>query len=429
MGRYSIGLDLGTSSVKAVLFSENGGIASSASCAFEYRNSKLPCGSEYLGIDLERFYSTVCKVIKELSKKIPENAEFLGLAMASASGNAVLCDENGNPLIDGYSWLNGSFEKEIESVFGEDFGKDVIEDSGWGLAPSFPLGQLSHVKCHAPKLLESAKTVCMTTEYVLHRLTGVWGCDVSTATPSYLLDQKKRAWNDKYLKKLGIREENLPPLFESGAFLGKINESASRDTGLPVGSNVYLASFDHPTAARACGISEEGDLLISCGTSWVCFFPMNEREKIIENGFLCDPFLSPRGPWGAMASLARASEKIKEVVEKYISDGEDKFKALDECVRAAKGDTGGIFFNPCEEIPDLLPYSKEHIARALMVGIAKALKESLKNAVKIKRISMCGGPSASKMWQKVLAEVFEAPLTVTYGAYSGAVGAAMYALR
>jgi len=428
MERYSIGIDLGTSSVKAVLFSENGTLVATEAREFKYKKSYLPRGEEYLGIEIEKFYSTICAVIRDLVEKIPNEVKLSGIAMASASGNIVLCDESGNALIDGYSWLNKSFSEEIKSVFGKDFGKDVIEDAGWGLAPSFPLGQLSHLKCHANELLCRADRITMTTEYVLHRLTGIWGTDVSTATPSYLLDQKKRTWNEEYLKKLGIPEAKLVPILESGALLGKINALAARDTGLPIGTKVYLASFDHPTAARANGICEEGDLLISCGTSWVCFFPINDREKIIKNGFLCDPFLSPNGPWGAMTSLARASERIKEIVEKYISKGINKFDVLDECVKHSTRPQG-LSFNPLEEVPDLSAYSREEIARALMEGIASALKASMKGAVKIKRISMCGGPSNSKMWQKVLSEIFEAPLEVSYGAYSGAVGAAMYSLK
>jgi len=429
MERYSIGLDLGTSSVKAVLFSQTGGITARSTADFEYKQSYLPDGSEYLGIDPEKFYEAVCGVLRQLAKKLPEDAEFCGLAMASASGNAIICDENGDALIDGYSWLNRAFTEEIETVFGKGFGADVRESAGWGLAPSFPLGQLSHVRIHAPELLDCSKTVCMITEYLLHRLTGKWGIDVSTATPFYFLDQKKRAWNKDYLAALGIDEAKLPPLAESGELLGTINEKASTDTGLPVGSKVYLGSFDHPTAARACSTRKQGDLLISCGTSWVCFFPINERETIIKNNLSSDPFLSPDGPWGTIASLARASEKIKAVVEKYIASGEDKFAILDECVARSNGDTGGLAFNPMEELPDLSGYSKEQIARALMEGIAHALKNSIGDIVKIERVSMCGGPSTSKMWQQVLSEVFEAPLTVTYGPHSGAVGAAMYALK
>ena len=429
MDRYSIGLDLGTSSVKAVLFSPEQGIVAKSTGAFEYKPAYLPDGAEYLGIDPDIFYATVCGAIKELSAKIPDGAEFCGLAMASASGNAILCDWTGRALIHGYSWLNKPFSEEVKKVFGNDFSVGVREKAGWGLSCSFPLGQLSHLKLHAPHLFDKSNKICMMTEYVLNRLTGQWGIDVSTATPFFFLDQKRRSWNEEYLSGLGIDSNQLPTLMESGSKLGGLTDKGAEDTGLPRGSAVYLGSFDHPTAARACGVEKEGDLLISCGTSWVCFFPIEERARIIAGEFLCDPFLTPDGPWGAMSSLARASEKIKFVVEKYISCADDKFAVLDRLAESAPAGAEGLSFDPTGEIPDLSGYSRANIARALMEGIARALKARISGTVRVNRVSMCGGPSSSKMWRRVLSEIFGAEVTVTYGAHSGAVGAAMYALK
>ncbi|MBQ2876452.1 MAG: hypothetical protein IJE25_05545 [Clostridia bacterium] len=430
MERYAIGLDLGTSSAKAVLFSEKLGIIAKSTAPFSYRRAYLPSGAEYLGIDPEEFYRTVTGTIKELSAHLPAGADLSGIAMASASGNSLICDRQGNAKISAYSWLNKPFTEEIRAVFGEGFGSEVRESAGWGLSGSFPLGQLSHVRLNSPELLSEENVVCMTTEYLLKRLTGEWGIDVSTATPFFFLDQKKRCWNKEYLSALGLCEAQLPPLRESGDLLGSLTSRASADTGLPEGTKVFVGSFDHPTAARASGILKEGDLLVSCGTSWVCLFPMEDRESIVKNEFLCDPFLTPRGPWAAMCSLARASERIAEIVEKYIASGENKFAELEKYAELSNGKTDGLSFNPlAKELPDLSAYSKESIARALMEGIAGKLKERISGTVKIDRIAMCGGPSSSKMWRQVISEVFGAEVTVTYGAHSGAVGAAMYALK
>lgn len=428
MKRYAIGLDLGTSSAKGVLFSKEDGIVAKGTGMFLYKDSALPNGSEYHGIDMEAFYQTICGVIKSLAAKLPADGVICGLAMASASGNAVLCDGEGNALIDGYSWVNRSFQNEADQVLGPKEEMEIRNTTGWSPAYSFPLGQLPHLRVHAPELLDKAEKVCMATEYVLHRLTGKWGIDMSTATPFYLLDQKNRRWNSEFLGALGVEAKKLPELMECGDLLGEITQQASADTGLPVGTKVHVGSFDHPTAARACDIKREGELLISCGTSWVCFFPMNDREKIINGRYLCDPFLTPNGPWGAMCSLARVSESIQKVVDQYISDGDNKFALLDEYSARAERGAGGLSFNPTKEIPDLSGYSKENIARALMEGVASALKAALRGVVDIKKLSMCGGPSGSRMWQEVLSYTFDAPITVTYGAHSGAVGAAMYAL-
>ena len=429
MEKYAIGLDLGTSSVKAVLFSTKKGVVAKDSAKFTYAPAHLPDGSEYLGINMEKFYRTICSVLQNLGKKLPDGADFGGIAMASASGNGLLCDKDGNALIDAYSWLTPAMSAEIATVFGADFGPAVREAAGWGLAPSFPLGQFSHLRVHAPELLERADVVCMATEYVLHRLTGKWGIDVSTATPFYFLDQKKRAWNKDFLDTLDIPECKLPTLMESGDLLGEMTESGAADAGLPVGTRVFVGSFDHPTAARACNIEKEGDLLISCGTSWVCFFPKNDRAEIMAHNLSADPFLTPDGPWGTICSLARAGERIDELTARFFGDAENMFVAFDEAAAKAPRGAEGLSFNPMEQLPDLTGYSKESIARAIMEGVANALKKRMGDIVKVERITMCGGPSVSPVWPLVLADVFGVPVNVTYGAHSGAVGAAKYALK
>ncbi len=429
MEKYAIGLDLGTSSVKAVLFSTKKGVVAKDSAKFTYAPAHLPDGSEYLGINMEKFYRTICSVLQNLGKKLPDGADFGGIAMASASGNGLLCDKDGNALIDAYSWLTPAMSAEIATVFGADFGPAVREAAGWGLAPSFPLGQFSHLRVHAPELLERADVVCMATEYVLHRLTGKWGIDVSTATPFYFLDQKKRAWNKDFLDTLDIPECKLPTLMESGDLLGEMTESGAADAGLPVGTRVFVGSFDHPTAARACNIEKEGDLLISCGTSWVCFFPKNDRAEIMAHNLSADPFLTPDGPWGTICSLARAGERIDELTARFFGDAENMFVAFDEAAAKAPRGAEGLSFNPMEQLPDLTGYSKESIARAIMEGVANALKKRMGDIVKVERITMCGGPSVSPVWPLVLAAVFGVPVNVTYGAHSGAVGAAKYALK
>ncbi len=429
MEKYAIGLDLGTSSVKAVLFSTEKGVVAKDSDKFTYAPAHLPDGSEYLGINMEKFYRTICSVLQNLGKKLPDGADFGGIAMASASGNGMLCDKQGNALIDAYSWLTPAMSAEIATVFGADFGPAVREAAGWGLAPSFPLGQFSHLRVHAPELLDRADVVCMATEYVLHRLTGKWGIDVSTATPFYFLDQKKRAWNKDFLDTLGIPESKLPTLMESGDLLGEMTESGAADAGLPVGTRVFVGSFDHPTAARACNIEKEGDLLISCGTSWVCFFPKNDRAEIMAHNLSADPFLTPDGPWGTICSLARAGERIDELTARFFGDAENMFVAFDEAAAKAPRGAEGLSFNPMEQLPDLTGYSKESIARAIMEGVANALKKRMGDIVKVERITMCGGPSVSPVWPLVLADVFGVPVNVTYGAHSGAVGAAKYALK
>lgn len=429
--RYSIGLDLGTSSVKAVLF-DGKSVIKRASNSFEIKECKRSDGSKYLGFSMEDYSKSVFEVISTLSKCVGGNIS--GIAMASASGNTVLCDSLGNALIDAYSWTNPPCIEESEKVYGKIDSKQSAYISGWRYSGIFPLSHLAHIKVHEPELLNSCDKVCMSTEYLLFKMTAKWGMDKSTAVPFYLVEQQTGKYHKPYLKSLEISEEKLPKIYSSGDLLGKITQEFADKYGISSECNVYLGSFDHPSGAISNEVTVEGELLLSCGTSWVLFFPYHDRKTLIENGLLCDTFLSgTKGLWGAMSSVAQISKKIDYIIEKNISK-EDKIQKFNEHSKRAERGAGGLRINPIEDYDkDFSAYSKENIARALMEGSAYLLNERLEYlkglGIEFTCVKMAGGPSQSELWVDIVSYIINKPVKVIYGVDSGAVGAALRAFK
>ena len=426
---FSIGLDLGTSSVKAVLF-DGEKVVKTDSAPFTFKNSKLDDGAEYVGFHIDEYAETVFSVISRLAVEV--DGKISGIAMASASGNTVICDRNYNATIDAYSWTNSKFEAESEKIYGVIDRKEAAEISGWGYNCIFPLAHLAHVKVHSPKTLETCGKICMSTEYLLYKMTGKWGIDRSTAVPFFLLEQKTGKWHKPYLDALGITEDKLPEVYESGDLLGAVTEEFAYKYKIDKNCKVYFGSFDHPSGAIANGVVKEGELLLSCGTSWVLFFPCSDRNKLIENRILCDTFLSrEKGLWGAMSSVAQVSKKIDKIIENNISKT-DKIKLFNEYSEKAQKGAGGLKINPVTDCDkDFSGYSKENIARALMEGAANLLKDKLEFlktlGIEFNSIKMAGGPSQSKLWVDIIRYTLDKPVDVVYGVDSGAVGAAMRA--
>ncbi len=425
--KYSIGLDLGTSSVKAVLF-DGKKVIKRESAPFSFRQSKLIDGAEYVGFCVDEYAEIVFSVIARLASEI--NGEISGIAMASASGNTVICDKNNNAVIDAYSWTNPACLDESQKVYGEIDRKQAAYVSGWGYSGIFPLSHLAHVKTHSPQTLDECGKICMSTEYLLYKMTGKWGIDRSSAVPFFLLEQKTGKWHKPYLDALGISEEKLPKVYESGDLLGNVTKEFSYKYGIDGNCKVYLGSFDHPSGAIANNVVKEGQLLLSCGTSWVLFFPCSDREKLIENRLLCDTFLSKeKGLWGGMSSVAQVSKKIDYIIEKNIAK-ENKIQIFNEYAEKAQKGADGLCINPVTDYDkDFSGYSKENIARALMEGAANLLREELdflKNiGIEFNCVKMAGGPSQSKLWVDIIRYVINKPVDVVYGVDSGAVGAAL----
>ena len=436
---YTIGLDIGTSSVKGAAVGDDLRPAAVASKAVNYHPSRLTAGSpEYVGYDARTLYDTAAAVIRELSLAV--GGDVSGIAIASASGNTVLVGEDGAPMCDAFSWTSPHVPEEYGRFFGDIDASGVYRRCGWPISASFPPGHLALCAAHAPELIRSAAKVTMTTEYIIHRLCGEWATDRSTATPSYLCDQSSGEWLPDMYERVGIMRSQLPDAGDTGAEVGHITPAASEETGLPVSCAVKLGSFDHPSAARGTGIVRQGQLLLSCGTSWVVFVPVIDRETVLSERLLCDPFLTLKGgisdadhPWGAMFSLESVAVRINSIVEKYISSAPGRFGLLDEYCLASGGETHGLSIDvTAKDEPNLSAYPKPDIARALMTGVSGLLKARLDAladtaGLRFSSAAMAGGPSSSPVWRSVLSEILGFEVNATAGAHSGAVGAAIAA--
>ncbi|MFC5401264.1 xylulokinase [Cohnella soli] len=427
--QWLIGLDIGTSAIKGVLMSSEGTIAARERSGNDYQISE----NGRIQFDAEQLYRTAADVIRRLAASLPSGSTVEGVSIASASGNTLLVDHRGKPMMPAISWMDTRVRDEIQKVFGELDSRQEYERIGWPLLPQFPLAHLAWIKCHHPELLADSSFVCMTTDYILFRLTGRWGIDRSTATTFYLQDQQAATWHAPYLQQLGILEDKLPPIHLPGTRLGGLTAQAALDTGLAPGTPVVLGAFDHPCAARGAGILDEGQLLLSCGTSWVGFYPVNDRRKAIEQNMLVDPFLQPNGPWGAMRSLPAIAASIDKYIINYLSDGADRYTVFDNYASSAVPGADGLLLHPVLEEPaiDLSAYSKADIARALMEGTVFLLKkqvDDLKAAgIPASTVTMVGGPMESRAWPQIVADVLGVTVNIVNGSCAGAVGAAILA--
>lgn len=424
-----IGLDIGTSSVKGVLMSKEGKIQKTARGTFAY--TKLENGG--LEITADDFTAVCCSIIKELAEATEK--PVLGICASSASGNLLVLDKNNRPVTPIFNWQDQRVATEVKEILGEIDLDELYGRVGWPFdQKTFPLALLCYVRIHTPKKLSDCGMVCMSTEYLYYKLTGRWGISPSAGTPFYLLDQRTGKYIPELLDRLDICESQLPPVMPCGKILGGVTEEGAKITGLTVGTPIVLGSFDHPSAARGVGVSKEGEMLLSCGTSWVGFVPVTDRNKAIEAKLLVDPFLSADGGnWAAMFSLPSLSERIRLYVNRYIDTSENAYHILSDLAAKSVSGANGLCICPVEEPNDdkVAGCSTEDIARAIMEGTVRLLKKKLdelaERNMKAASAVMVGGPSVDPMWHKLIEEICGVKVRVLHGAHAGAVGAAMLA--
>lgn len=423
--RYLIGLDIGTSAVKGVLLSEDGRVINTVNGQFTYTEN----GSARL-MDPEDFVLTCFGVIRNLALSMESGGIVEAVCSCCASGNVLLLDESMKPKTPIIGWQTTVPMSDIEALHSKEEIDAVYRTVGWPVLDSFPFATLSSMRVHRPELLDAAHMVVMSAEYLNYRLTGKWGISHSMGTPSYLMDQERGVYNKALLEKLGIAEDKLPPIFDKGTVLGTVLPDIADKAGISCDTRIVLGSFDHPSGAMGAGVFKEGEMLLSCGTSWVEFFPVKSREFAISTEGLVDRYMLDGAPYCVMKSLTSVTEKINALRTHFF--GEISHRKFDDYIAEASLGCNGLSFDFTDgDYARAEGFGKPDIARAIIESAAMLLKNNLAElkccGLSAERITIIGGITNSKICTDVIEEVLEIPLSVVNGQSAGAVGSALLA--
>ncbi len=387
----TIGLDLGTGAIKGVCFNPEKGVLKKVS---ERVNFNYPA-ENFVELDPLQYRDQVVDIINILADAADE--EVSGISFAAASGNTLLCAPDGTPRTPVISWLDKRLSDWLPP---EEW--QVRQSTGWKRIPTFPLMHLEYFRRSEPELLKSSK-IAMNNDFITWQLCGRHLLDASNAAPFYLWDQQKNDYVS-YLDYYGVSAGQLPEIVPSGTVAGILKAEFQRGN-LTANTRIVTGCFDHPAGARAVNVLEKGSMLLSCGTSWVGFYPCSRRNDIPEDE-LCDIFQSGSGGcWGAMFSIPAVGVEIEDFICRHFGRGCDRYEKFND--EALAGDTP---------------------SRALMNRIIDRFKERFDQHPGVKRVVISGGPSEGRGWLKYLKEKLGITIEVSpYHSYTGAVGAAQIA--
>ncbi|MBQ6894414.1 MAG: hypothetical protein IJN40_02850 [Clostridia bacterium] len=205
---HLIGMDMGTSSVKAILMAEDGKVIKVARGAFEY--TTLENGGVEISAET---YAKVClDVIKDLANSA--GGDVKAVCASSASGNLLVLDKENNPLTGIINWQDKRVKEEAREVFADIDTDSFYSQIGWPFGfKAFPLAQMAYIKKTNPEIIEKAGKVCMSTEYLYFLLTGKWGISTSAGTPFFFIDQQTGKYIPELLTTLGVSEDMFPLLW------------------------------------------------------------------------------------------------------------------------------------------------------------------------------------------------------------------------
>ena len=427
--RY-IGLDLGTSNLKGVITDEKMNVLVSASV----RAPMLIDGTvREFSADffVDRVTDLLWKLIHDYSGS---PSDIQAISTASASGNTVFLDIHDRPICNALSWEDRRIEGKTPDYLSGFDTAGVYDRVGWPYLEMFPLAHIAWLKKDRPDLFSRLGRIAMTTEYLQHCATGNWGIEPSSATTFYLQDQRTCRYCADYLDWFGIHEEMLPPILNEQTVLGTLRSDFAAKTGLAPSTKWVLGSFDHPASARSIGALDEGNLLLSCGTSWAGLFVTKQRDAAIRAGMLVDPFLRAEGNWAAIFAFTQYGEFINARIDEYLDSSSAKFERLDILTR----DGFDYEKTPYVSITDAAACREAWRgldAKAVAASILFSTSTDVRNKIeeldkagfKADRLFMTGGPSQNAAWIRTLTHLIGRPVVTPHRQFGGSVGAALMA--
>jgi xylulokinase len=439
---FFLGVDLGTTGCKAVLFDENGHIISS-----DYREyliiNNAPGHAE---LDSLCIWNYVKDMIKDCSAGISEpikaiSVSSLGEAVVPVSVNR---EPIGNSILN-YDSRGGGYLPWLHEVISDE---DLYTINGNPLGPNYGLTKLLWYKQEQPDIYKRTHKFLLWGSYILFMMGADPVVDYALANRTLLLDIEKNQWNSTLIEKVELNSEKLPELAEAGTVCGKMSIELSSELGMSEQPLLVVGTHDQCANALGCGVLEQGTAMYGMGT-YHCivsvFDKRKENSEMLSRGLNTEHHAVPErwvsfiyNQGGILLKWFRdtfASESMNSgntsvytdllsempvdpsslsVLPHFITTGTPDF--LDKTTGMISGLT--------------IDTTRGDILKAVLEGIAFYLKENLDNlpqGMNIEEFHVVGGGSSSDIWMQLTADIMEKPCIRTEVSEAGSLGAAILA--
>ena len=431
-----LGVDLGTSGVKAVLADDQQAIVATGNAPLEVSRPR-PLWSEQ---NPEDWWRATCRAVAAIRRANPTAlAAVKGVGLSGQMHGATLLDSRDRVLRPAILWNDGRCVAECDEL---EAREPALRSITGNLAmPGFTAPKLIWVARNEAEVFSMVSRVLLPKDYVRLRMTGEHVSEMSDASGTLWLDVAARDWSEPMLTASGLSREHMPRLVEGSEPGGALRAAVAAEWDVPAGVPVAGGAGDNAAAAAGIGAVTPGSGFLSLGTSGVLFvsnaaFSPNPEQAV--HAFChCLP-----GAWHQMSVVLSAASCLRWVTA--LTGATDEASLLDE-VEAAGDGPGDLVFLPYlsgERTPHNDPKAmgvffglthdvgRAGLARAVLEGVAFAFADGqdalLEAGVEINAISVVGGGSRSRYWGRVLASVLGRPLHYHVG---GEIGPAFGAAR
>lgn len=443
---YLIGIDIGTSGTKAVLFDFDGNALRSHSVEYPLYQPHNGWAEQ----NPQDWWDAVQTTLRAVTQDI-DSSEIAAVGLSGQMHGLVLLDEEGEVLRPSIIWCDGRTAEECKEITQLVGAQRLISITANPALTGFTASKIRWVQKHEPEIYARCRHILLPKDYIRYRLTGEFVTEVSDASGMQLLDIANRRWSSEVLHALSIDPSLLASVIESPEISGRISSKAAQQTGLRPGTIVAGGAGDNAAAAVGTGVVTQGKAFTTIGTSGVVY-AHTDQMVVDPQGRVHTFCCSVPGKWHVMGVTQGAGLSLKWFRDQFCS-GEietarsmevDPYVLMDQ--EAAQVPIGArrLFYLPYlmgERTPHLDPdargvffglsaiHEKRDLLRAVMEGVAYSLRDCLEvlKGMGLSAVDMaaCGGGGRSALWRQMLCDLFGCPVKTITSKEGPALGVAI----
>ena len=408
-----IGVDLGTSAVKLLLMDETGKIHKVVSKEYPLYFPQ-PGWSEQNPQD---WIWQSMEGIKELTAQC-DRSQIKGISFGGQMHGLVVLDEKDQVIRPAILWNDGRTGKQTDYL-NQEIGKKTLSRYTGNIAfAGFTAPKILWMRENEPENFARIRRIMLPKDYLAFYLSGEFSTDYSDASGTLLLDVEHKCWSEEMMEICGVRESQLPKLYESWEPTGAIKPEIAEELGIPQDVKIIAGAGDNAAAAVGTGTVGEGQCNLSVGTSGTVF--ISSKNFGVDEHNALHSFAHADGNYHLMGCMLSAASCNKWWMEEILRTKE--YQVEQDGIR--KLGENPVFYLPYlmgerspHNDPDAraafvgmsMDTTREDMTQAMLEGVAFGLRDSMEAAKSTgltpKRSKICGGGAKSPLWRKIIANV------------------------
>lgn len=450
--KYMIGVDIGTTSTKSVLYDENGQFIMKHNIGYELHTPNVDVSEE----NPDELFDAVLMTVKYVVREANIAKEDIKLISFSAQMHSLVAmDENHHRLTENITWADNRASKYATLINNQYNGLDIYRRTGTPIHPMSPLSKIFWMKHEQQSTFDNTAMFADIKTYILYQLFEQYVIDHSMASATGMFNLEQLDWNDDVLNLLGISQSQLPELVPTTHILTGMKKRYATLMGIDENTPVVIGASDGVLSNLGVNSYQQGEVAVTIGTSGairtVIDKPRTDEKGRIFCYVLTDEHYVIGGPVNNGGVILRwlRDEILASEVETAKRLGVDPYDVLTQIASRVKPGSDGLIFHPYlagERAPLwnadargsffglTLSHKKEHMIRAALEGVLYNLYTVYLALIEVmnetpNEIKATGGFAKSEIWRQMMADIFDTQLSVPESYESSCLGACVLGMK